>query len=75
MTAPRKVHVTIDQLVVDGPVDERALRAAIAAELGGTLAGESGRHVRSRSGEARAARAVAQRVQPSVPSPVGDVDP
>jgi hypothetical protein len=39
MTGPRQVRVTIERLVVDGQIDEQALRAAIAAELGRTLTG------------------------------------
>lgn len=72
MTTPRKVHVTIDRLVVDGPVDERALRAAIAAELGGRPADETAGRARPGSTEARAARAVGDRVQRSLPGPTGD---
>ena len=67
MTSPRKVNVTIDHLIVDGPLDERALRAAIAAELGGNLAGgppngsSRGRH------ETAAAREVTNQVQRLLP--------
>lgn len=61
MTGSRRVRVTIDGLVVDGPVDERALRAAIARELGGALAGEPA-DVRPGRSERAAARAVADRL-------------
>jgi hypothetical protein len=69
MIAPRRINVSIDRLVIDGPVDERALRAAIAAELGGTLAADhGGARARAGSAEVRAAQAVASRVRGSLPS-------
>ena len=61
MTASRRVHVNIDRLVVDGPVDERALRVAIARELGGTLPREQA-EVRAGATEHAAARAVVERL-------------
>lgn len=67
MTTPRKLHVTIDRLVVDGPVDERGLREAIAAELGGDLAGSAPQRVAPDRKEPAAAREIARQVQGSLP--------
>ena len=62
MTGSRRIHVNIDRLVVDSPVDERALRAAIARELGGTLADEPSKARQGRS-ERAAARAIADKLR------------
>ncbi len=62
MSQRQQIHVHINRLVSDQPVEEGALRAALAAELGGQLAGEPPRLAHPDAGESAAARAVARRV-------------
>jgi hypothetical protein len=69
MKQRQRVLLTIDHLVVDEALDERALRAAIAAELGGTLAGERVTRRRQLGAvESAAARAIAQHVRGALPA-------
>jgi hypothetical protein len=63
VTAPRLLHVHIDRIVSDRPIDERALREAIAAELGG----QPSRGRLPGHAERAAAAAVAREVGAAVP--------
>ncbi len=67
MTSPRKVNVTIDRLVVDGPVDERALREALGEELRRRLADERVRTTAPAGPHDTAARELAKQVHDALP--------